>query len=126
VLRKKLSKFGMAAAGITAGGILAISPVFAQGTTPSNPSANSTLLADILAAVKAAGITLTAEQTKDLAEMVAEISAQATPEVDEDEDEDDDDVAVATTTKKETKQTVTITFTAPKSTEKSDEEKGDD
>jgi hypothetical protein len=133
VLRKAISKFGMATAGVAVGTIMAISPVFAQGTS-NNPTGNSTLLADILAAAQKAN--LTAEQIKELLEVAGEFTTQAsvtesTTEVDEDEDEDEDDddtaeVAAATTTKQETKHTVTITFTAPKSAEKSNEEKGDD
>lgn len=121
MLRTKLSKFGMASAGVAVGAILAISPVFAQGTTSTTQGSSDTLLKEILDAVKNAGITLTAEQTADLAEVVADITA-----VDEDEDEDEDDtaeVAVASTTKQGTKKTVTITFTGPKSSEES---KGDD
>jgi hypothetical protein len=118
----------MASAGVAVGAIMAISPVFAQGTTtPTSPGTGDTLLAAILAAATEAGITLTPEQTKAIAEVVTEITQQSTQDV-EDEDEDDDDdtadvAAAATTTKQdETKHTVTVTFTAPQSTE----EKGDD
>ena len=134
MLRQKLSKFGMATAGVAVGAVMAISLVFAQGNgSTTTTSGNATLLADILAAVSAAGITLTAEQQSELAQMVADITTQGVTEqgtandIDEEEvDEDEDDtaeVAAATTTKSETKHTVTITFTAPKSSEES---KGDD
>jgi hypothetical protein len=124
----------MATAGVAVGAIMAISPVFAQGTTtPSSPSSGDTLLSAILAAAANAGITLTAEQTKAITEAIADVGvaeqATANDTEDEDVDEDDDDtaeVAAATTTKQETKHTVTVTFTTPKSSEKSTEEKGDD
>jgi hypothetical protein len=119
----------MASAGVAVGAIMAISPVFAQGTTPSSPSNGDTLLASILAAVHAAGVTLTAEQTKELADVVKDITSTPATVETEDEDEDDDDdtavAAAATTHKETTKKTITITFT-PKSSEKSGEEKGDD
>jgi hypothetical protein len=125
----------MATAGVAVGAIMAISPVFAQGTTtPSSPTSGDTLLSAILAAAAKAGITLTAEQTKAITEAIADVGvaeqATANDTEDEDEDEDDDDTAevaaAAATTKQETKHTVTVTFTAPKSSEKSTEEKGDD
>jgi hypothetical protein len=98
----------MATAGAAVGAIMAISPVFAQGTS-TTPTDTSTLLSDILAAAQKANLT-------------------AETEVDEDEDEDDDDTAdvaaaAATTKEQEKKHTVTITFTAPKSSE---EKGGDD
>jgi len=127
VLRTKLSKFGMASAGVAVGAIMAISPVFAQDTTSATTSNSNTLLADILKAAQAAG--LTTGQTLELLEVAGEFIAQA-PEtdedVDEDQDEDTDDtaeVAGAEATKETTKHTVTITFTVPKSSEAS---KGDD
>jgi hypothetical protein len=131
VLRTTINRVGMAAAGAAVGAIMAISPVFAQGTS-TTPTGNSTLLADILAAAQKAN--LTAEQIKELLEVAGEFTTQTTTtttetEVDEDVDEEDDDTgdvetaAATTEKKKETKHTVTITFTAPKS---SDEKGGDD
>lgn len=127
MLRQKLSKYGMATAGVAVCAIMAISPVFAQGTTPSNPSSGSTLLASILAAAQAAG--LTAEQTKELLEVAAEFTTaqQANAaEVDEDEDEDDDDdnaVAAAAAPKHEqVKHQVTATVTVPKSGKEKDDD----
>lgn len=130
MLRKKLSKFGMATAGVAVGAIMAISPVMAQGTAPSSPSNGSTLLASILAAAEAAGIALSAEQTKALAEVVAEITEPSVSEhgtandIDEDveeveevEEDDTAPAAAATTTK------LTVTSAAQKSNEES---KGDD
>ncbi len=122
MLRTRLSKFGMATAGVAVGGIMAISPVFAQDTTSTTTSNSNTLLADILKAAEAAG--LTAEQTKELLEVAGEFIAQA-PETDEDVDEDQDEDADETAevsgaeATKETKKTVTITFTVPKSSEES-------
>src|SRR5258708_25179702 len=119
----------MASAGGAVGAIMAISSVFAQGTSTA-PTDNSTLLSDILAAAQKAN--LTAEQIKELLEVASEFTTtQATTketEVDEDVDEEDDDTAdvataAATTKEQEKKHTVTITFTAPKS---SDEKGGDD
>ena len=133
MLRTTINRVGMATAGAAVGAIMAISPVFAQGTSTA-PTGNSTLLADILAAAQKAN--LTAEQIKELLEVAGEFTTQTTTtetevdeDVDEDADEQDDDTAdveaaAATTEKeKETKHTVTITFTAPKS---SDEKGGDD
>lgn len=122
MLRTKINRVGMATAGAAVGAIMAISPVFAQGTSTS-PTDTSTLLADILAAAQKAN--LTAEQIKELLEVAGEFTTQATTnetEVDEDTDEDEDDTAEAAADK-ETKKTVTITFTAPKSSE---EKGGDD
>jgi hypothetical protein len=125
----------MATAGVAVGAIMAISPVFAQGTTPSAPTTSDTLLASILAAAANAGITLNAEQTKAITEAIADVGvaeqATANDTEDEDVDEDDDDTAevaaaAATTKQEETKHTVTVTSAAPKSNEKSTEEKGDD
>jgi hypothetical protein len=124
----------MATAGAAVGAIMAISPVFAQGTS-TTPTDNSTLLSDILAAAQKAN--LTAEQIKELLEVASEFTTQTTTtqtttketEVDEDVDEEDDDdtadvaAAAATTKEQEKKHTVTITFTAPKSSE---EKGGDD
>jgi hypothetical protein len=126
----------MATAGAAVGAIMAISPVFAQGTS-TTPTDTSTLLSDILAAAQKAN--LTAEQIKELLEVASEFTTQTTTtttttttaaetEVDQDEDEDDDDTAdvaaaAATTKEQEKKHTVTITFTAPKSSE---EKGGDD
>jgi DNA-binding transcriptional MerR regulator len=123
----------MATAGAAVGAIMAISPVFAQGTS-TTPTDNSTLLSDILAAAQKAN--LTAEQIKELLEVASEFTTQTTTtqtttkeaEVDEDVDEEDDDTAdvaaaAATTKEQEKKHTVTITFTAPKSSE---EKGGDD
>jgi hypothetical protein len=124
----------MATAGAAVGAIMAISPVFAQGTSTA-PTDNSTLLSDILAAAQKAN--LTAEQIKELLEVASEFTTQTTTtqtttketEVDEDVDEEDDDdtadvaAAAATTKEQEKKHTVTITFTAPKSSE---EKGGDD
>jgi hypothetical protein len=127
----------MATAGVAVCAIMAISPVFAQGTTPSNPSNGSTLLASILAAAQAAG--LTAEQTKELLEVAAEFTTaqQANAaEVDEDEDEDDDDDndgdnaddndgdnGVAAAPKQEqVKHQVTVTVTVPKSGKEKDDD----
>jgi len=136
VLRTKLSRYGMATAGAAVGAIMAISPVFAQGTSSNTTTDSSTLLSDILAAAQKAN--LTAEQIKELLEVAGEFTIQNTAsaeteasaaetEVDEDVDEDDDDtaeVAAATTTKQEKKHTtVTVTFTVPKSSE---EKGGDD
>jgi hypothetical protein len=121
----------MASAGVAVGAIMAISPVFAQGTTPSSPSNGSTLLASILAAAQSAGITLTAEQTAALAEVVAEITAPnevATANDVEDEDEaDDDDTAPATAapTAQVTKHEVKVT-TAAAATKSNEESKSDD
>lgn len=136
MLRTTINRVGMATAGAAVGAIMAISPVFAQGTSTTSTD-NSTLLADILAAAQKAN--LTAEQIKELLEVAGEFTTQTTTtttketevdeDVDEDVDEQDDDTAdveaAATTTEKEkeTKHTVTITFTAPKSTE---EKGGDD
>lgn len=136
MLRTTINRVGMATAGAAVGAIMAISPVFAQGTS-TTPTDNSTLLADILAAAQKAN--LTAEQIKELLEVAGEFTTQTTTtttetevdeDVDVDVDEQDDDTAdveaaAATTEKKqkETKHTVTITFTAPKS---SDEKGGDD
>ena len=130
MLRKKISKFGMATAGVAVGAIMAISPVFAQGT--STTTAGDTLLADILAAAQKAG--LTAEQTKELLELAGEFTIVETApttevdqDVDEDQDEDVDDdtgAAAEATTEKEKETTKhTVTTTAPKSGEES---KGDD
>lgn len=133
MLRTTINRVGMATAGAAVGAIMAISPVFAQGTSTA-PTDNSTLLSDILAAAQKAN--LTAEQIKELLEVASEFTTQTTTttttteetEVDEDVDEEDDDTAdvaaaAATTKEQEKKHTVTITFTAPKSSE---EKGGDD
>src|SRR5579859_3889098 len=67
VLRTKLSRYGMATAGAAVGAIMAISPVFAQGTSSNTTTDSSTLLSDILAAAQKAN--LTAEQIKELLEV---------------------------------------------------------
>lgn len=111
MLRKNISKFGMAAAGVAVGAIMVISPAFAQGTAPSSPGTGS----------------------QELLEAAAEVTTQApapevdTGDVDEDMDEaevdEDTGEAAAETTKKETeKHEVTVQNSAPKS----GEEKGDD
>lgn len=134
MLRTTINRVGMATAGAAVGAIMAISPVFAQGTSTASTD-NSTLLSDILAAAQKAN--LTAEQIKELLEVASEFTTQTTTtqtttketEVDEDVDEEDDDdtadvaAAAATTKEQEKKHTVTITFTAPKSSE---EKGGDD
>jgi hypothetical protein len=121
----------MASAGVAVGAIMAISPVFAQGTTPSSPSNGSTLLASILAAAHSAGITLTAEQTAALAEVVAEITpnevATANDVEDEDELDEDDDTepATAAATAQVTKHEVKVTTSAAV-TKSGEESKSDD
>jgi hypothetical protein len=119
----------MVSAGVAVGAIMAISPVFAQGTTPSSPSNSSTLLASILAAAAAAG--LNAEQTTALADVVAEITVPnevgtANDVEDEDElDEDDTEPATAAATAQVTKHEVKVT-TAAAVTKSSEESKSDD
>jgi hypothetical protein len=73
VLRVNIKKFGLATAGVAAGAMLAITPVFAQ-TSPTSPN-SETLLASILAAAQAAG--LNSEQTKELLSLAAEFSTPA-------------------------------------------------
>lgn len=127
MLRKTISRFGMVSAGVAVGAIMAISPVFAQGTTPSSNS--STLLASILAAAEAAGVN--AEQTSELLSVAAEINTQSPEPADvetEDEDElEDDDTAPAEApiTQQVTKHEVKVT-TAAAVTKSTEESKSDD
>ena len=124
MLRKTISRFGMASAGVAVGTIMAISPVFAQA--PSSTSTSSTLLASILAAAEAAG--LNAEQTSELLSVAAEITTQSPEPADvetEDENEADDDTAPAALTTQVTKHEVKVT-TAATVTKSGEESKSDD
>jgi hypothetical protein len=121
VLRVNIKKFGLATAGVAAGAMLAITPVFAQ-TSPTSPN-SETLLASILAAAQAAG--LNSEQTKELLSLAAEFSTPAptqapaaeVEDTDEDDTEVDDDAPAATGTavveKEHKTQTTTATVKAP-------------
>ena len=123
MLRVNIKKFGLATAGVAAGAMLAITPVFAQ-TSPTSPN-SQTLLASILAAAQAAG--LNSEQTKELLSLAAEFSTPAptqapapaaeVEDTDEDDTEVDDDAPAATGTavveKEQKTQTTTATVKAP-------------
>jgi hypothetical protein len=121
----------MATAGVAVGAIMAISPVFAQGTSPSSPTSGSTLLASILAAAASAGITLTAEQTKAIAEAIADVgvaeAATANDNDDEELEEEDDNTATGVGAEQPTKHAAAaLKVTAPKASDKNEESKTED